>query len=164
MSATDGPRVRRPSIVGSDWSAAEIVACMPAGSEILPVRTLPVLGSARPMPVKKPLQRRVSAWLPTSWLKHAAFLTPASLNRFPAPRPAWNSVCPTWARMPRLLEHVRARVHRHDGDAGGDGLLDRGLSASAFGIETTRPDGFLATAASMRADMAGMSLSAPGAL
>ena len=31
-----------PSIVGSAWSAAAIVACMPAGSEILPVRTLPV--------------------------------------------------------------------------------------------------------------------------
>ena len=37
-------------------------------------------------------------------------------------------------------------------------------SASGFGIETTRPVGFLATAASMSETMPGMSLSAPGAL
>ena len=30
-----------PSMVASDWSAASIVACMPAGSEMLPVRTSP---------------------------------------------------------------------------------------------------------------------------
>ena len=58
-----------------------MVACMPAGSEMLPVRTLPSSVPVRPM--KKPLQRRVRAWLPTSWLKHTAFLTPASLNRWP---------------------------------------------------------------------------------
>ena len=69
-----------PSIVGSDWRAAAIVACMPAGSEILPVRTLPWLGSARPRPWKKPLQRRVSAWLPTSWLKQTRVLDAGRLE------------------------------------------------------------------------------------
>jgi hypothetical protein len=39
-----------------------------------------------------------------------------------------------------------------------------GPSASAFGIETTSPVGFLATAASMSETMPGMSLSAVGAL
>ena len=39
-----------------------------------------------------------------------------------------------------------------------------GLSASGFGIETTRPVGFLATAASISCDILTMSLSASGAL
>ncbi len=43
-------------------------------------------------------------------------------------------------------------------------FLIEGLRASGFGIETTRPVGFFATAASMRADMPGMSLSCAGAL
>src|SRR6476469_7012937 len=115
-TATDGPRVRTPSIVVSALRAASIVACIAAGSEILPVRTLPWFGSARPRPVKNPLQRRVRAWLPTSWLKQTGFLTPAALNRSPAPRPAWNSVCPTWALIPRSRKTYEAgRLLGHGG-------------------------------------------------
>ena len=43
-------------------------------------------------------------------------------------------------------------------------FLMAGPRASGFGIDTTSPVGFLATAASMSETMPGMSLSAPGAL
>ena len=130
---------------------------------MLPVRTLP-LRSAMPRPWKNPLQRRVRAWLPTSWLKQTAFLTPAALKRSPAPMPAWNSVWPTWARIPRLLKTSEPEFIDTTGIPASTAFLIAGLSASGFGIETTRPFGFLATAASMRADMPGMSLSWAGAL
>ena len=139
-----------------------MVACMPAGSEMLPVRTSPSSLPVRPM--KNPLQRRVSAWLPTSWLKQTAFFTPAALNRSPAPRPAAYSVCPTWARMPRSRKTSEPEFIDTTGIPAAIAFSIAGLSASAFGMDTTSPVGFLATAASIRADMPGMSLSAPGAL
>ena len=66
--------------------------------------------------------------------------------------------------MPRSLKTSEPEFIDTTGIPAATAFLIEGLSASGFGIETTRPDGFLATAASMRADMAGMSLSAPGAL
>ena len=114
--------------------------------------------------MKKPLQRRVRAWLPTSWLKQTGFLTPAALNRSPAPRPAWNSVCPTWALMPRSRKTSEPEFIETTGMPASTAFLIEGDSASAFGIETTRPVGFLATAASMSCDILTMSLSASGAL
>jgi hypothetical protein len=110
------------------------------------------------------LHRSVSAWLPTSWLKHTPFFTPASLNRWPAPRPASNSVWPTWTSTPSFLKTSEPEFIETTGMPAATAFWMAGPSASAFGIETTRPVGFLATAASMSETMPGMSLSAPGAL
>ena len=156
----DGPSVSRPSMVGSDCSSAAMVACMPAGSEMLPVRTLPSSAPVRPM---KPLQRSVSAWLPTSWLKHRAFLTPASLNHCRRrDRPRTRSA--RRGRGSPARGRRRARVHRDDRDARVDGFLDGRSEGVRVRDRDHEPVGLLATAASISETMPGMSLSAPGAL
>ena len=116
-----GSGYRRSS--ASDWSAASIVACMPAGSEMLPVRTSPSSLPVRPM--KKPLQRRVRAWLPTSWLKQTAFLTPAVLESLAGAEASLVLGLADVGEDAEIPEDVRARVHRHDRDPGRDRLLDR---------------------------------------
>ena len=66
--------------------------------------------------------------------------------------------------MPRLLKTSEPEFIETTGMPAATAFLIEGLRASGFGIETTRPVGFFATAASIRADMPGMSLSWPGAL
>src|SRR5207244_4153488 len=96
-----------------------------------------------------PLQRASSPALPTSWLMHRAFVTPAAFISSPAFRPAIASSWPTCVSTPRLANTSEPEFAEMTGIPAATAALICDPNAVASGIETTSPCGFLATAASM---------------
>ena len=109
-------------MVASDWSAAAIVACMPAGSEMLPVRTSPssAAGQALEEAVAAQGQRLVADLLvEADGVLDAGFLEPLT-----GPEAGLVLGLADVGQDAQVLEDVRPGVHRHDRDPGVDGLLD----------------------------------------
>jgi hypothetical protein len=106
---------------------------------------------------RKPLQRRSSEALPTSWLTQSALFTPAAAIFSPPPKPASYSVCPTWSSTPSCLYASLPELMEMTGMPAATAALMELPRALESGMETTRPSGFLATSASIRRLMATMS-------
>src|SRR6266540_4076145 len=153
-----GPSVRIPSMSGSDDSLFPIVWVMPPGS----FRSTGTTSASNPSPSLKPLHRRSSPTLPTSWFTQIAWVTPASFIRSPASCPATSSFCPMCARTPRSENTSLPELIEITGIPASTAFLIDGPSASASGMLTIRPSGFEATAPSIRWLMATMS-KVPGA-
>ena len=105
----------------------------------------------------KPSQRTSSATLPTSWLTQIALVTPASSICSPPPRPASYSVWPTWTATPSSSATSLPEFIEITGMPAATAFLIESPSASASGIETTRPSGCEATAASISCAICTMS-------
>src|SRR6266511_318280 len=148
-----GPSVRIPSMSGSDDSLFPIVWVMPPGS----FRSTGTTSASNPSPSLKPLHRRSSPTLPTSWFTQIAWVTPASFIRSPASCPATSSFCPMCARTPRSENTSLPELIEITGIPASTAFLIDGPSASASGMLTIRPSGFEATAPSIRWLLATMS-------
>src|SRR5918997_3238622 len=144
-SAPVGPSASTPLISGFWLTAVSILACASVGL----VRSTATTWTWPPRPSSKPSQRWSSAMFPTSWLMQSALSTPSSSSRSPAPTPASNSVWPTWVSAPSSSLTSLPEFMETIGMPASFAFWIDSLKASASGIETTRPSGSEATAASM---------------
>ena len=111
-------------MVGSDWNAADILACMSAGSEILPVRTLPA-PSARPMPVEEAVAAQGQSLVADLLVEADGILDAGSQEPLTGAEAGLELRLADMGLDADLAEDVGAGVHRDHRDPGSDRLLDR---------------------------------------
>ena len=141
-----------------------IVACIAAGSEILPVRTLPVLGSATAEAREEAVAAQGQGLVADFLVEADGVLDAGRLEPLTGAEAGLELGLADVGLDAEVRKTSEPEFIETTGMPASIAFLIAGLRASGFGIETTRPLGFLATAASMSCDMLGMSLSASGAL